>query len=75
MVSDKGIGMVKERQDEIYVQFKQLTPSYQGIYKGLGLYVLKQFIDELDGEIYVESELHKGTCFTCLIPLKLSFDR
>jgi two-component system aerobic respiration control sensor histidine kinase ArcB len=73
IVSDTGIGMVKERQDEIYVQFKRLTPSYQGIYKGigLGLYVVKQFIDELDGEIYVESELHKGTSFTCLIPLRL----
>lgn len=71
-VSDSGIGIPKEKQQEIYVQFKRLTPSYQGIYKGtgLGLYVVKQFIDELEGEIYVESELNKGSCFTCLIPLQ-----
>lgn len=73
-VTDSGMGIPKDKQQDIYVQFKRLTPSYQGIYKGagLGLYVVKQFIDELSGEIYVESEPHKGTCFTCLIPLQES---
>lgn len=71
-VSDSGMGIPKDKQQEIYLQFKRLTPSYQGIYKGagLGLYVVKQFIDELEGEIYVDSEPHKGTVFTCLIPLQ-----
>ncbi len=72
VVEDSGIGIPKDKQHEIYVQFKRLTPSYQGIYKGagLGLAVVKQFIDELDGEIYVESEVRSGTCFTCIIPLQ-----
>lgn len=72
MVEDSGIGIPKDKQQEIYVQFKRLTPSYQGIYKGagLGLSVVKQFIDELDGEIYVHSEARCGTTFTCLIPLQ-----
>ncbi len=72
IVEDSGIGIPKDKQQEIYVQFKRLTPSYQGIYKGtgLGLSVVKQFIDELDGEIYVESEAAKGSRFTCLIPLQ-----
>jgi two-component system aerobic respiration control sensor histidine kinase ArcB len=72
-VNDTGMGIPKDKQEEIYLQFKRLTPSYQGIYKGagLGLYIVKQFIDELDGEIYVESELGKGTRFTCIIPLKI----
>jgi two-component system aerobic respiration control sensor histidine kinase ArcB len=72
VVEDSGIGIPKEKQQEIYVQFKRLTPSYQGIYKGagLGLAVVKQFIDELGGEIYVESEPRKGTCFTCIIPVQ-----
>lgn len=73
-VTDTGMGIPKEKQEEIYVQFKRLTPSYQGVYKGsgLGLYVVKQFIDELEAEIYVDSEPHYGTCFTCLIPLQES---
>lgn len=72
-VTDTGMGIPKDKQQDIYVQFKRLTPSYQGIYKGagLGLYVIKQFINELGGEIYVDSEPHKGTVFTCLIPLQI----
>ncbi len=72
IVEDSGIGIPKDKQQEIYVQFKRLTPSYQGIYKGvgLGLSVVKQFIDELGGEIYVDSEVQRGTTFTCLIPLQ-----
>ncbi|WED43699.1 response regulator [Legionella cardiaca] len=74
IVEDSGIGIPKDKQQEIYVQFKRLTPSYQGIYKGagLGLSVVKQFVDELEGEIYVESELRKGSRFTCIIPLQES---
>ncbi|MDR3504006.1 MAG: response regulator [Legionella sp.] len=74
IVHDSGIGMSQENQQDIYLQFKRLTPSYQGIYKGpgLGLYVVKQFIDDVAGEIYVASELHKGTSFTCIIPLQES---
>lgn len=72
-VTDTGMGIPKDKQQDIYVQFKRLTPSYQGIYEGagLGLYVIKQFINELGGEIYVDSEPHKGTVFTCLIPLQI----
>ncbi|KTD80344.1 sensory histidine-kinase / response regulator, partial [Legionella worsleiensis] len=71
-VTDSGIGIPKDKQQEIYLQFKRLTPSYQGIYKGagLGLYIVKQFIDELGGEIYVDSEPRKGTVYTCLIPMQ-----
>lgn len=74
MVSDSGLGIPKDKQQDIYLQFKRLTPSYQGIYKGtgLGLYITKQFVDEMGGEIYVESEPGKGSCFTCLIPLQAS---
>ncbi|CAM4415343.1 MAG: Sensor histidine kinase RcsC [Legionella sp.] len=74
IVHDSGIGMSQENQQDIYLQFKRLTPSYQGIYNGpgLGLYVVKQFIDDLAGEIYIASELHKGTSFTCIIPLQES---
>ncbi|WP_133131433.1 response regulator [Legionella yabuuchiae] len=72
-VKDSGMGIPPEKQQEIFLQFKRLTPSYQGIYKGagLGLAVIKQFIDDLGGEIYVESEVHRGATFTCIIPLQI----
>lgn len=73
VVEDTGMGIPQDKQQDIYLQFKRLTPSYQGIYKGagLGLYVVKQFIDDLGGEIYVNSEPRKGSCFNCLIPLQI----
>ncbi len=74
MVEDTGIGIAPEKQQEIFLQFKRLTPSYEGIYKGagLGLAIVKQFLDELEGEIYVESQVGVGTKFTCILPLKKS---
>jgi len=72
-VSDTGMGIPKDKQQAIYLQFKRLTPSYQGIYKGagLGLSIVKQFIEESGGEIYVDSDSGKGTVFTCLIPMQM----
>lgn len=74
IIEDTGIGMALEKQQEIFLQFKRLTPSYEGIYKGvgLGLAIVKQFIEDLRGEIYVESKIGFGTKFTCIIPLKKS---
>ncbi|AUH74040.1 PAS domain-containing sensor histidine kinase [Legionella sainthelensi] len=74
IVEDTGIGIPQDKQQEIFLQFKKLTPSYKGIYTGagLGLAVIKQFVDELDGEIYVKSTVSKGTIFTCIIPLKVA---
>jgi two-component system, OmpR family, aerobic respiration control sensor histidine kinase ArcB len=62
IVEDTGIGIPLDKQEEIFVQFKKLTPSYKGIYKGagLGLTIIKEFINDLEGEIYVESEEGKG---------------
>jgi two-component system aerobic respiration control sensor histidine kinase ArcB len=73
-VSDTGIGIPKNKQSEIYTRFTRLTPSSQGIYPGtgLGLSVVKQFIDDLQGEIHVESDLGEGSTFICLIPFQKS---
>jgi len=72
-VKDTGIGIPADKQDEIFTPFTRLSPSYQGIYKGLGLglSIVKQFINDLGGEIYVESKLKKGTIFTCRIPFQI----
>lgn len=74
VITDSGIGIPKDKQSEIYQQFKRVAPSYQGIYQGggLGLSVVKQFVEELYGEIYVQSEAGQGSTFTCLIPLQMS---
>lgn len=74
IVDDTGIGIAPEKQQEIYLQFKRLTPSYEGIYKGhgLGLSIAKKFIDDLNGEIYVESQVGIGSKFIFIVKLKKS---
>src|SRR3989339_977634 len=73
IVQDTGIGIPKEKQDIIWEQFSRLSPSNKGMYsgRGLGLTIVKQFVTELGGEIELESELGKGSTFSCLLPFKV----
>ena len=57
LVKDTGIGISIDKQSELFVQFNQLMPSYQGIYKGmgLGLFLVKKSIEDLKAGIHVSS--------------------
>jgi CheY-like chemotaxis protein len=69
-VKDTGIGIPKDKFNEIFEKFNRLTPSYKGIYKGLGLglYVVKKYVEAMHGKIEVESKLENGSCFTMYLP-------
>lgn len=71
-VRDTGVGMPEEKKDIVFDKFTRLTSAYQGLYKGkgLGLRIVKQFVEDLNGEIHIKSEINKGTVFTILIPCK-----
>ncbi|QLH43983.1 MAG: GHKL domain-containing protein [Coxiellaceae bacterium] len=71
IVEDTGIGIPIEKQNFIYEKFARISPSNKGIYEGagLGLSIVKQFIEEMEGEIDLESEIDKGSKFICTIPL------
>lgn len=73
IVIDTGIGMPEERQSYIYEKFTKLSPSNQGVYKGvgIGLTIVKRFVDEMEGEIEVDSKVGIGSKFMCTIPFKL----
>lgn len=72
-VEDTGIGIPADKQNFIYEKFTRLTPANTGAYRGigLGLRVVKQFTEEMKGEIELESELGQGSEFTCIFPFKL----
>ncbi|WP_010177830.1 ATP-binding response regulator [Aquimarina agarilytica] len=73
MVSDSGIGITKEKQKHIFEAFSQGDISstvYEGF--GLGLYITKNLVDLLGGTLSLESELGKGSSFTCFLPLQES---
>jgi two-component system aerobic respiration control sensor histidine kinase ArcB len=71
-VADTGMGIPREKQSDVFTRFKRLSPSYRGIYlgAGLGLSIIKQLMDDIEGELYFESEDGKGSIFTCILPLK-----
>ena len=72
-VQDTGIGIREDQQALIFTRFSRLHPAYQGQYagSGLGLAFVKQFVNELKGEIHVDSVEDQGSIFSCLIPLRI----
>lgn len=72
-VIDTGIGISEEKHEAIFEPFSRLNPSFQGQYpgSGLGLHVVKDYVEKMQGEIYVESEEGEGSMFTCIFPFKL----
>ncbi len=73
-VEDSGIGIPKNKHDEIFKSFTRLNPAYQGIYKGsgLGLHITKQFVEEMGGFITLNSAPGQGSNFTIHLTLDLT---
>ncbi|MBR5167885.1 MAG: response regulator [Salinivirgaceae bacterium] len=73
-VSDNGIGIPKDKQNEIFQSFtqanKDTTRKYGGT--GLGLSITKQLVEMYHGHISVESEEGKGSTFTFNLILKMA---
>ena len=66
-ISDDGIGISEDKLDKIWLRFYQVDPSKNGDNSGLGLSMVKKIIALHTGEIFVESELGKGTTFTIIL--------
>ena len=65
-VSDTGIGIAPEHQQAIFEAFHQVRGEYTAKHEGtgLGLTLVKQFVELHGGRIWVESAPSKGTTFT-----------
>lgn len=71
LVKDTGFGVLDEKRPEHFVSLKRLTFPYKSAYKITGLSLVKQFIEDLKGEIYLSSAVNKGSSFVCILPLKI----
>ncbi|AXB62383.1 two-component sensor histidine kinase [Clostridioides difficile] len=70
-VSDNGKGIPPENIPKVFDRFFTERDNNEPKGQGLGLYIVKSIIREHGGEIFVDSELGKGTVFT--IKLSLCF--
>jgi len=71
-VKDTGIGIPLDRQDAIFQRFVQAdltsTRPYEG--SGLGLSIIKAYLDKMGGRIWVDSVPNKGSTFYFTLPYK-----
>ena len=69
-VTDNGIGIPSGQQERLFQMFQRLhtREDYQGT--GIGLAMCKKIVERHGGEIYVDSQLGKGSTFHILLPIR-----
>ena len=69
-VTDQGVGIEQQNLDKNFQEFEQIANELSARSKGtgLGLSIAKRLVTLMGGNIEVDSELGKGTCFTISIP-------
>ncbi|MDP4145350.1 MAG: ATP-binding protein [Bacillota bacterium] len=71
-INDTGIGIPKEKKELIFERFGQVDKTLQRDCEGtgIGLCLVKSFVEMHGGEIDLESELGKGSKFIMILPVK-----
>ena len=65
-ISDNGPGIEKEEQPKLFDMFYRASEKSEG--SGLGLYIVKEMVEKLKGEISLESTLGEGSTFQIRLP-------
>ncbi|MDF1547461.1 MAG: transporter substrate-binding domain-containing protein [Bacteroidales bacterium] len=73
-IKDTGIGISMESQKKLFKPFEQIQNTRERSYggSGLGLALSKQLVEQMNGEIILESTEGKGSVFNICIPLKIA---
>ena len=71
-VKDTGIGMTADQQRIIFERFIQADPSVARFYggTGLGLALVHEIVDFMNGKVSLQSDVGVGTCFNIEIPFE-----
>lgn len=69
-VEDNGKGIDSQYLSNIFDMFFQANEKSEG--SGLGLYIVKETLEKIHGEIHVESALGQGTTFVVTLPKDIS---
>ncbi len=73
-VKDEGIGVPDADKDKLFINFFRARNAIHIQGTGLGLYVVKRYVDLLGGTVTFTSELDFGTTFTVQLPLSKLID-
>jgi signal transduction histidine kinase len=71
-IADNGIGIPNEYISKIFDMFFQAHDRAKG--SGLGLYIVKETLEKLNGSITVNTEIEKGSTFTISLPSHYSLN-
>ncbi len=72
-VHDSGIGIDKKYHKKIFEEYFKVKPFYKNndyVGVGKGLYLVKKYVEELQGKVTVQSAANEGSTFSVEIPLK-----
>jgi signal transduction histidine kinase len=71
VVRDQGLGIPTNEQEQIFDKFHRLDPFLQrGVSgTGLGLYICRELVRQMNGRIWVESKEGKGSTFSFELPV------
>jgi signal transduction histidine kinase/CheY-like chemotaxis protein len=75
-VEDTGIGIAPENLDAVFGEFNQVEDAANRKFEGtgLGLAITQRLIERMDGAVWVDSELGKGSCFGFRVTLPVAED-
>jgi signal transduction histidine kinase/transcriptional regulator with GAF, ATPase, and Fis domain len=71
-VSDEGLGIPSSEREKIFEKFYRLDPQQtKGVGgSGLGLYICRELVERMDGQLSVESEPGVGSRFRVALPIR-----
>lgn len=67
-VEDHGLGIAPEHQERIFEQFERINASHAATGLGLGLYIVRQIVEEHGGRVYLRSKVGEGSTFVVQLP-------
>ncbi len=72
-VSDTGIGISENHQDQIWLAFRQVSEGLNRTFEGtgLGLTITRKYVESLGGKITLNSKLGAGSTFTIELPVDI----
>lgn len=75
-VEDTGIGIAPENLDAVFGEFNQVEDAANRKFEGtgLGLAITQRLVERMDGAVWVDSELGKGSCFGFRVTLPVAED-